>query len=81
MEFLIIRIIVLILLTWCLSRTSQYTSILQQQVESYPSGCSMENRAYPSGNIPAYGYLMKNPHEEAQLLRRFVENGNPDTLN
>ena len=72
MDSLLIQIIIAIVIIYIITRfPSPFSSIKEQIEEQYPLDCLKDNRQYPSGHIPAFGYLSQTPQELATLNKTF----------
>jgi hypothetical protein len=74
MNVLLIFILVAVVFFLIKCKTSSFGDIQQIANNNYgSSGCSRENREYPSGHIPA-SWLGLTTAERTNLLKKFIEN-------
>ena len=73
---LICLIVTILFIIFILTRSSTFSSIekqLQQGYSKTSDNCFPDNRVFPSGKIPAYGYLVNDKNAEQELLRTFPQ--------
>ena len=73
---LIVFLVIIIIAILMYSKSTFVGEILNQNYNS--TGCTRENRSFPSGHIPGSYFGLTNAERE-NLLKRFIEN-NPNLI-